>query len=109
MIRIDPGDKGALKENVARRLKLVREVYQIGQPELVKRLGLTQPRYSMYETGDRLLPPHIAIKLCEEFVVTMDWLYRGSPDTLPNDLWQKIRALQSKQDRADSVKERRMR
>lgn len=95
MDKIDVRDKGPLKQNVARRLTLLRDVLELNQTEFGEQIGVSQSRYSMWETADRLLPPDIAIKICETFGVTTDWLYRGDPNAMPMDLWKKIRVLQS--------------
>lgn len=91
MVKIDPEDKGALKINVGRRLSLLREAMRLSQPEFGKPVGLSQTRMSQYENGERLLAVPIAIKICEEYTVTTDWLYRGDPASLPGDLREKIR------------------
>lgn len=95
MIRLDPFDRDEMMAAVARRLTVFREVFQIGQKELGEAVGLSQPRYSLYETGKRLLPPEIAAAICERYPVTMDWLYRGDVDTLPMNILREIQKAEA--------------
>lgn len=95
MVKIDREDKGPLKINVGRRLRQLREALALDQKAFGQSVGLSQPRYSMYETGERLLSVPIALDICEEFTVSMDWLYRGDPSALPGDLRERIRQARS--------------
>lgn len=90
MIRLDPFDRDEMMAAVARRLTVFREVFQIGQKEFGRPIEMSQSQCSNYETGFRLLPPELAIGLCQRYRVTLDWLYRGDPNGLPGDLWEQI-------------------
>lgn len=94
MIKNDPHDRGELKSDVARRLTNLRELLKLSQGEFGTAVGLSQPRYSQYETGVRLLPPEVAITICDKFLVTMDWIYRGEPGAMAWDLWNRLREIQ---------------
>jgi transcriptional regulator with XRE-family HTH domain len=43
-------------------------------------------RYSQYETGARPLTIEAALSICEQYGVTLDWLFRGDRSTLPYKL-----------------------
>lgn len=99
MTRIDPRDRGPLAVDVGRRLTLLRDVFGMSQTEFGKIAGgLSQSRYSQYETGERLLPVPVAVALCGRFGVSLDWLYMGEPSAMPLDLWRRIQALASERD-----------
>ncbi len=83
----------AFTENVARRLTLARAAYGLDQQEFATRAGLSQPQYNQFETGRRVLTLAAAMRLCEEYNLTLDWLFRDDPSGLPRDLWLKIRDL----------------
>lgn len=63
------------------------------QQDFGVRAGLSQPQYNQFETGRRMLTLQAAMRLCEEYNLTLDWLFRGEPSGLPRDLWLKVRDL----------------
>jgi transcriptional regulator with XRE-family HTH domain len=83
-----------LTNEVAKRLTLARKAYGFDQREFGERAGLSQPQYNQFETGRRLLTLAAAMMLCDEYNLTLDWIYRGEPSNLPRDLWLKIRTVE---------------
>mgnify|MGYP000947246403 CR=1 FL=1 len=90
-VMIDGQDIGDLRADVARRLTQTREALDLDQQQFGTRAGLSQPQYNQYETGKRLLTLAAAMKLCDEYGLTLDWLYRGDPSGLPYRLADVIR------------------
>jgi transcriptional regulator with XRE-family HTH domain len=43
-------------------------------------------RYSQYETGVRALTIDAALRICNEYGISLDWLYRGDRSSLPHHL-----------------------
>ena len=80
---IDPQDIGDHAKDVGRRLALSRKAVGVNQQDFGHGAGLSQPRYNQYESGQRLLTLNAAMKLCEQYGLTLDWLYRGDPSGLP--------------------------
>lgn len=76
---------------VADRLKATREATGLSAAELCKRLDIKANRWSQYENGERLVTLPVAVALCDEFGLSLDWIYRGNPSQLPHDLRLKIR------------------
>lgn len=89
-----PRDNSQITNEVARRLTLARRAYGLDQRDFGERAGLSQPQYNQFETGRRLLTLAAAMRLCDEYNLTLDWLYRDEPSNLPRDLWLKIRDLE---------------
>ena len=90
--RMAPGTyNDTLVTKVANKLLAARRAYGLEQQDFGKRAGLSQPQYNQFETGKRLLTLPCAIALCEEYNLTLDWLYSDDPSGLPADLWLKIR------------------
>jgi transcriptional regulator with XRE-family HTH domain len=50
------------------------------------RADLKPNRYSQYETGVRALTIDAALRICAEYGVSLDWLYRGDRSRLPHHL-----------------------
>jgi transcriptional regulator with XRE-family HTH domain len=87
----DPRDTGDLIADVARRLASARLALGLDQQQFGTRAGLSQPQYNQFENGKRLLTLSAALKLCDSYNLTLDWLYRGDPSGLPYALATKIR------------------
>lgn len=90
---IDPLDTGDLDRDVARRLTLSRMAIGGAQADFGKSAGMSQPRYSAYENGLRLLTLKAAMMLCERYDLTLDWLYRGDPSGLPARLHEALQVV----------------
>jgi transcriptional regulator with XRE-family HTH domain len=88
---IDPRDTGDLAIDVARRLAAARRALDLDQQQFGTRAGLSQPQYNQFEKGKRLLTLAAAMKLCDAYNLTLDWLYRGDPSNLPYKLATAIR------------------
>lgn len=56
------------------RLKEIRKDNDYTQIEIAKILGITQVQYSRYETGERLIPITLLIKLADYYNVSIDYL-----------------------------------
>ena len=73
-------------QDIGRRLRHTREVLGLNQREFAMRANLKENRYNQYETGVRPLTIEAALSICEQYGVTLDWLYRGDRSTLPHRL-----------------------
>jgi len=78
---------------VGKRLALLREIHNLDQDEIAESIGVTQGTYSNWETGSRPLGIQSAHAICDEYDVTLDWLYRGRMGSLPLPLENAIRRL----------------
>jgi len=92
---IDPRDTGDLATDVARRLTSARLALGLDQQQFGTRAGLSQPQYNQFDKGKRLLTLAAAMKLCDAYNLTLDWLYRGDPSNLPYKLATSIRGQHS--------------
>ena len=63
-----------------RRIRDLREDNDKTQKELAEYLGMKQPQYYRYETGQRDIPTDILIKLSHYYNVSIDYLL-GVSDT----------------------------
>ena len=57
-----------------RRIRDLREDNDKTQKELAEYLGMKQPQYYRYETGQRDIPTDILIKLSQYYNVSIDYL-----------------------------------
>ena len=78
-------------KSLANRLKLTREALEISAADLCKRIDVKQNRWSQYESGERRITTTVAIRMCDEFGLSLDWIYRGDPSSLPHSLRLKMR------------------
>jgi DNA-binding XRE family transcriptional regulator len=77
---------------IGRRLKATRDALGLTGTEFARRARIAQNAYSQYETGRRLLTVTVAMRLCTVYGLSMDWLFRGDPSSLPYALAGKIMA-----------------
>lgn len=56
------------------RLKAARIDSDTSQKEIADLLGITQPQYSLYETGRRKLPAEMLAPICKRLGVSADYL-----------------------------------
>jgi transcriptional regulator with XRE-family HTH domain len=82
---------------LADRLKLTREALEISAADLCKRIKIKPNRWSQYESGERRITVTVANKLCDEFDLSLDWIYRENPAQLPHKLRMKMRQLPPKE------------
>jgi ribosome-binding protein aMBF1 (putative translation factor) len=76
---------------LADRLTITREALGLIPAELCRRIKCKPNRWSQYETGERKLTLEIEMRLCDEFGLSLDWIYRGDPSRLPHELRLKMR------------------
>lgn len=68
---------------IAERLIAVRLANELEQSELCQSLNIQPNTYSQWESGKKRPNLDDAMRLCERFGVTLDWIYRGDPSGLP--------------------------
>lgn len=78
---------------VGRRLYLTRKALDLTQKKFASRAGIATNTYGQYEKGSRLISPKAAVDLCEQYSLTLDWIYRGEPGNLPYTLGDAIKAM----------------
>jgi transcriptional regulator with XRE-family HTH domain len=86
--------KGArgFSTEVGERIAATRRALDLNQSELARRIESPPNKISQWESGTHLPSLPAAIALCDEFGVTLDWIFRGVKDGLPHALAMKIDA-----------------
>lgn len=79
-------------KSLAARLKMTREALEVTPAEVCKRLKIGANAWSQYESGARRITVQVAIKFCNEYGITLDWIYRADPSRLPYELRMKLPA-----------------
>jgi transcriptional regulator with XRE-family HTH domain len=79
---------------VGNRLQLTRIALGKSQAELARVLLISPQRWNNYERGARPIDIEFAIRLCERFSLTLDWLYRGQMGGLPFELAQRLGSIE---------------
>jgi transcriptional regulator with XRE-family HTH domain len=77
---------------IGNRLRAMREALQLNQTELCAIAGFATNTYNQWERGHGRPDLDNALRLCEKFPVTMDWIYRGDAEHLPHGIAQRIQA-----------------
>ena len=56
------------------RLRDLREDHDLTQQQLGQLINVLQRTYSYYESGKRMIPPHVLVKLADYYGVSVDYL-----------------------------------
>jgi transcriptional regulator with XRE-family HTH domain len=78
---------------VGARLELTREALNLSAREFAGAAGIGDSTYSNYKKAIRKPSLDHALKLCDRFELTLDWIYRGDPSGLKYGLAEKINQL----------------
>lgn len=77
---------------VGRRLEAIRNSTGLNIKDYVALMDIPYTRYINWETGARRLKPEDAERFCDRFSLSMDFIYRGKLDALPENV---LKALSS--------------
>jgi len=75
---------------VGGRLEAARMVLQLDHIDMAKAAGTSAQAWSNYVRAERPLDIEKAIKLCDRYKLTLDWIFRGDPSGLPYELGEKL-------------------
>jgi transcriptional regulator with XRE-family HTH domain len=80
-------------QQIAARLKAVRQACGMSQTMLVMRMGsgMSNGKWNNYERGRDRITPENAVRFCIVTGATMDYIYRGMMGGLPTDLLSKMK------------------
>lgn len=78
---------------IGRRLALTRQVLDLQQNEFCERAKIAPNTYNQYEKGKKRPSVENAIRLCESYHLTLDWIFRGDPSGLRYELADAIKAV----------------
>lgn len=79
--------------DIGERLRVTREAEGLLQNEFADRAGLAYNTYNQYEQGWTRPKIENAIRLCETYKLTLDWIYRGDPSGLRYKLAEAIKSI----------------
>lgn len=82
---------------IAGRLKLTRRALGLTKTDFSSAADIAINTYSQWESGDRSPDLVLAIRLCDRFELTLDWIYRGDLSGLRHGLAQRITELKVKE------------
>ena len=88
------------KEAIGRRLQLTRRALGLTPGTFASGAGIPKNTYSQYESGTRTPALLFAVKLCDRFELTLDWIYRGDPSGLKYTLAEQIIRLRRERNSA---------
>ena len=59
---------------IYRRIRDLREDHDLTQAQVGAKINVPQRTYAYYETGDRMIPPHVLCALADLYNVSVDYL-----------------------------------
>ena len=87
------------KKAIGIRLELTRLALGMKPGDFASRAGIAKSTYSNYASGAREPDLALALKLCNTYELTLDWIYRGDPSGLKYALANKINKLRQERNR----------
>ena len=79
---------------IAGRLRLTRQALRLKQAALCRQTGIAPNTYNQWEQERGRPDLDGAMKLCDAFGITLDWIYRGSMAGLPYEIAESIRDIE---------------
>lgn len=91
------GPMSRSNRDVAERLEITQQALGLSAADLCRRSGIKQNAWSQFLKPEKKRPitRAAALKLKDEFRITLDWIYDGDASNLPAALAQQIRAIQN--------------
>jgi transcriptional regulator with XRE-family HTH domain len=88
--RLDPRTLPA----IAHRMKLLRLTTGLSAADFARKTGMTRAMWHNIETGFSRIGIDAAMKLCDKYHITLDWIYRGRHDArLPHSLAKRLQEV----------------
>lgn len=84
-----------LADGIAYRLELTRRVFGLQQQDFAAKAGISASAYNQYERAKRIISLSHAHKLCDQYLLTLDWIYRGDPSALPYRTAETLKMLRA--------------
>jgi transcriptional regulator with XRE-family HTH domain len=81
------------KEGVAYRLRLTRKVLGGNQRDFAAKAGIGNSTYNQYETATTYPSWEEAMRLCDTYKLTLDWIFRGNASGLRREIENALEAL----------------
>lgn len=75
---------------IGERLELTRNILGVSQTEFAGTASIASNTYSQYKTGTATPNLENANRLCDQWQLTLDWIYRGDASGLQPDLQEAI-------------------
>ena len=69
---------------LAHRMKLLRLATGLSATEFARENGMGRPMWHNIETGFSRIGVDAAMKLCDKYHITLDWIYRSHDAMLPH-------------------------
>jgi transcriptional regulator with XRE-family HTH domain len=86
---------------IARRLRMLRMAVAESITDLSIQTGITRSAWSNYENGSSRIGVDAAMKLCDRYHVSLDWIYRGLDAMIPHGLAKRLQEV-AKAEEADA-------
>lgn len=75
---------------IAHRMRLLRLATGLNQAEFARSIGVARTAWNNVEIEFSRIGVDAALKVCEKYRVTLDWIYRGDTSMMPTGLMKRI-------------------
>jgi transcriptional regulator with XRE-family HTH domain len=83
------------RNDIIRRLRAIGAACDIDDAEICRRIDVKPSRWANFVSpkDKREITRRVAYKVCDEFNVTLDWIYRGKALSIPQEILDADRKL----------------
>ncbi|PVE22074.1 hypothetical protein DC522_23245 [Microvirga sp. KLBC 81] len=75
---------------IAHRMKLLRLTTGLSVADFARETGVARTMWHNIEAGFSRIGIDAAMKLCDKYHITLDWIYRGQDAMLPHGLAKRL-------------------
>lgn len=83
---------------ISRRMRLLRRTTGLNQTDFAKKVGVARNVWANVEGEFSRIGVDTALKLCDVFLVTLDWVYRGDDQLIPHGLAVRLKEAEEAED-----------
>jgi transcriptional regulator with XRE-family HTH domain len=96
--RLDPRTLPA----IARRMQLLRMTTGLSISEFARETGIARTMWHNIESGFSRISVDAAMKLCDKYTLTLDWVFRGDDRYLTKDLTKRLEDAEASLDESET-------
>lgn len=87
-------------------MRLLRRTTGLNQTEFAKQLGVARNVWANVELELGRIGVDTALKVCQKYLVSLDWIYRGDDSMIPHGLAVKLKQAEEEEDRENNQSKR---
>lgn len=87
-------------------MKLLRMTTGLSVSEFARETGIARTMWHNIEAGFSRISVDAAMKLCEKYAITLDWIFRGVDRYLTKDLTERLEEAEASLDESEAQEDK---